>query len=88
MTACSKDAAQLTPTNLSNNPLTSAMDNAVNTAYLKYKNDLNTVGVSIGIYKNGVTSFYGYGETYVGSGVAPKSNTFLKSALSPKHLRA
>jgi CubicO group peptidase (beta-lactamase class C family) len=55
-------------------------DIAVNEAFLKYQKDLNTVGVSIGLYKNGNANFYGYGEAILGSGVAPNKNTFFEIA--------
>jgi CubicO group peptidase (beta-lactamase class C family) len=76
--ACSGEDALISPKLIINNPLLSATDSAVNKAFLKYQNDLNTVGVSIGLYKKGVASFYGYGETKQGSGTAPQKNTFFE----------
>ena len=77
-TACGKTEISVSPTLNTNNPLQSATDSAVQKAYSKYFNDLNTVGLSIGLYKNGKTYYYGYGETKKGNGVAPSSNTFFE----------
>ncbi len=76
--SCKKENVLISPKLVINNPLLSATDSAVNKAFLKYQNDLNTVGVSIGLYKNGVSNFYGYGETMQGSGIAPQKNTFFE----------
>jgi CubicO group peptidase (beta-lactamase class C family) len=76
--SCSKEEVSLSPTSTANNPLLSATDKAVNDAFLKYQKDLNTVGVSIGIYKDDKASYYGYGETKLGSGKAPDKNTFFE----------
>lgn len=77
-TSCSVEEALISPKSVVNNPLISVTDKAVNEAFLKYQKDLNTVGVSIGIYKKGVASFYGYGETQLGSTKAPDKNTFFE----------
>jgi CubicO group peptidase (beta-lactamase class C family) len=77
-TSCSVNEVLTSPKSVVNNPLISATDKAVNEAYLKYQKDLNTVGVSIGLYKNGVANFYGYGETALGSAKAPDKNTFFE----------
>jgi CubicO group peptidase (beta-lactamase class C family) len=76
--ACNKDATLLSPVLNTNNPLLTATDKAVQTAFLKYKDSLNTVGLSIGIYKNGAASFYGYGETQKDNGTVPTKNTFFE----------
>lgn len=76
--ACKKESLLLTPMPNTNNPLLTATDKAVQAAFLKYKDSLNTVGLSIGIYKNGVASFYGYGETKKDNGIAPTKNTFFE----------
>lgn len=76
--SCTKNEISISPKLTSNNPLLSPTDTAVNNAFLKYQKDLNTVGVSIGLYKNGVASFYGYGEAILGSGIAPNKNTFFE----------
>ena len=64
------------PAELTNNNLSSDIDIAVDNIYNGYKDNLNTVGLSIGILKNGETHFYGYGETKKGSGNIPNQNTF------------
>lgn len=76
--ACNKEEVLTSPASTVNNPLLSATDKAVHSAYLTYQKDLNTVGVSIGLYKDGVAQFYGYGETKQGNGVAPTKNTFFE----------
>ena len=78
LTACGQEEVLVSPTINTNNPLQSAVDNAVQKAYLKSYKDLNTVGVSIGLYKNGVANYYGYGETKKGNGTAPNKNTFFE----------
>lgn len=57
------------------NRLSTALDRAVDQAVQPYISDLNTVGLSIGILKDGKTYFYGYGETAKGSGRLPTKNT-------------
>ena len=36
-----------------NNPLLNSIDSGVHAAYLKHKDSVNSVGMSIGLYKNG-----------------------------------
>ncbi len=76
--ACGKEAVLISPAATFNNPQLSATDKAVHKAYLTYQKDLNTVGLSIGLYKNGTAHFYGYGETALGSGSIPNQNTFFE----------
>ena len=77
-TSCSVEDVSISPKSVVNNPLISATDKAVNEAFLKYQKDLNTVGVSIGIYRKGVASFYGYGESILGGAKAPNKDTFFE----------
>jgi CubicO group peptidase (beta-lactamase class C family) len=77
-TSCSVQDVSVSPKSVVNNPLISATDKAVNEVFLKYQKDLNTVGVSIGLYKNGVSNFYGYGESVLGGAKAPDKNTFFE----------
>jgi CubicO group peptidase (beta-lactamase class C family) len=76
--ACGKEDTAVSPAPITNNPQISSMDKAVQEAYLKYEKDLNTVGLSIGLYKNGTAYYYGYGETKRGNGAAPDQNTFFE----------
>jgi CubicO group peptidase (beta-lactamase class C family) len=78
LSSCKKNEVLISPKLIINNPLLTATDSAVNKAFLKYQNDLNTVGVSIGLYKSGSSNFYGYGETSMGSGTAPQKNSFFE----------
>jgi CubicO group peptidase (beta-lactamase class C family) len=64
------------PTTTTNNPLISEFDKAVNSIFIKYQNGLNTPGISIGIFKDNKSSFYGYGETKKGSAKVPDKDTY------------
>jgi CubicO group peptidase (beta-lactamase class C family) len=57
------------------NPLKSDIDKKVDTLARQYIQKGNTVGLSIGVYKGGVTSAYNYGETARGNNNLPASNT-------------
>lgn len=70
---CNKEI--LAPEILSNNPLISQQDIQVDNIFNQYRAGLNTVGISIGILKNGIYSYYGYGETQKGSGIVPNAHT-------------
>lgn len=61
-----------------NNPLSSGIDSAVHAAYLKHKDSVNTIGMSIGLYKNGKIYNYGYGETVKGNKTPPNEKTFFE----------
>lgn len=75
--SCKKEII-LTPTASTNNPQLNATDKAVHSAYLKYQDKLNTAGISIGIFRNDSSFFYGYGETKTGNGIVPTKNTFFE----------
>lgn len=76
LSACEK--AVIIPSDLSNNPLLTITDIEVDKIFKSHKAGLNTVGVSIGIFKDGQTYFYGYGETAKGNGVIPNPNTYFE----------
>jgi CubicO group peptidase (beta-lactamase class C family) len=78
ISSCKKENRLLIPASGFFNPLITSTDSAVHAAWLKYGNEVNTVGVSIGIYKNGKASFYGYGETKLGNQKVPDNNTFFE----------
>lgn len=78
LTSCKKAETLIEPKLIINNPLLSDTDSAVHKAFLKYQKDLNTVGVSIGIYKTSTANYYGYGEAIQGSGTVPTKNTFFE----------
>lgn len=61
---------------LSDNKLKTKMDSIVNSNALIYMLDPKSVGLSIGIYKNGKTYTYNYGEVEKGSNQLPNSKTF------------
>lgn len=48
---------------LTNNAMQTALDKQIDTIARQYINKMNTVGLNIGILKNGTTEIYGYGTT-------------------------
>lgn len=75
---CTKEEIILNPTSITNNPLISPIDIEVQKIFDTYKDDLNTVGLSMAILKNGTISYYGYGETKIGNGKVPDKNTLFE----------
>lgn len=55
-----------------------AMDKKVDTVARVYIQKTNTVGLSIGVLKNGVFKVYNYGETTKGSNKLPNANTLFE----------
>ncbi|MDB5144126.1 MAG: beta-lactamase family protein, partial [Mucilaginibacter sp.] len=53
-------------------------DKKVDSAARNYIQKSNTVGLSIGIFKDGVTHIYNYGETAAGNGVMPDANSIFE----------
>ncbi len=53
------------------NPLTTALDLAVDEPARRYMQDPDHVGLAIGIWQNGTSHFYSYGETTFGNGFLP-----------------
>lgn len=78
LASCTKEEIIVNPNSNTNNPKVSSIDMAVHTIFERYKNELSTVGLSIGIYKNGVANFYGYGETKKSMGITPDKNTLFE----------
>jgi CubicO group peptidase (beta-lactamase class C family) len=62
----------------STNPLTTALDKEVDSAIGPYINLQATVGLSIGILKDGKLFFYGYGETARGNKQIPDEHTLFE----------
>lgn len=60
------------------NPLKTALDKRVDSLARQYIQKVNTVGLSIGILRNGATTTYGYGETTKGNGKIPDANTLFE----------
>ena len=60
------------------NPLLNIVDKKVDTAARAYIQKTNTVGLSIGIIKNGNVSIYNYGETTKGNNKLPTGNTLFE----------
>jgi CubicO group peptidase (beta-lactamase class C family) len=61
---------------LSDNRRKTALDQAVDQAATLYMQSPEAVGMSIGVYWQGQTTFYNYGEVEKGSGRLPTSTTF------------
>jgi CubicO group peptidase (beta-lactamase class C family) len=76
--SCNKEEIKLVPIDKTNNTLLTATDSTVNKLFNQYKGDLETVGLSIGIFKNGLMHFYGFGETKKNSGKIPDKNTLFE----------
>ncbi len=60
------------------NPLRTEMDKQIDTVARKYIQKANTVGVIIGVVKNGTTSIYSYGETIKHNGKLPNEDNFFE----------
>lgn len=60
------------------NPMVSAMDKLVDSLARLYIQKSNTVGLNIGIIKDGKTSIYSYGETARGNKNLPDNNTIFE----------
>lgn len=76
--SCKESAKMITPATLTNNPLQSPMDSVIHKIFLDNLEKLDSPGVSIGILKDGETTFYGYGETQKGNGILPDEDTFFE----------
>ena len=76
--SCNTENVSVVPKENTNNTSLTPIDSAVNSLFLKYQKEINTVGLSIGIYKNGVVNYYGYGETKLNSGKIPDKNTYFE----------
>lgn len=61
---------------LSDNPLKSAMDSIVDKAARSYFKNLKTVGLSVGVVKDGSFYVYNYGEAEKGGGKLPTADSF------------
>lgn len=63
---------------LSDNPLSTSIDKQIDTVARKYIDRLNTVGLAIGIWKNGKKVTYGYGATVKRKGSVPLPGTIFE----------
>ena len=73
---CTKDP--IAPAELSTNPLLSQMDKDIDALVQKHRNALNTVGMTVGFWKDGESAIYGYGETKKGNQQVPDAHTFFE----------
>lgn len=69
------DKLMVVPTS---NPLKTPLDKMVDAAATKYINRANTVGLCIGVIKNGQINIYGYGETIKGGKHLPDAETIFE----------
>jgi CubicO group peptidase (beta-lactamase class C family) len=60
------------------NPLKSTTDKIIDSVVRRYIQKSNTVGLSIGLIKDGKTTIYNYGETKSGNGKLPTANTIFE----------
>jgi CubicO group peptidase (beta-lactamase class C family) len=60
------------------NPMKTLMDKSIDSVARKYIQKGNTVGLCIGVIKNGVQTIYGYGETVKGKGKIPNGDNFFE----------
>jgi len=73
------DVATLkTETVATSNPLNSVLDKEIDTVARQYIQKINTVGLSIGIFKDGKTHTYNYGEITQGLGQLPNENSLFE----------
>jgi CubicO group peptidase (beta-lactamase class C family) len=73
---CTKDP--IAPAELSTNPLMSQRDKDIDALVQKHRNALNTVGMTVGFWKDGESSTYGYGEIKKGGKQVPDAHTFFE----------
>jgi len=73
---CTKDP--IAPAELSSNPLLSQLDKDIDALVQKHRNALNTVGMTVGFWKDGESAIYGYGETKKGNQQVPDAHTFFE----------
>jgi CubicO group peptidase (beta-lactamase class C family) len=60
------------------NPLRSEMDKTIDVVARTYIQKATTVGLCIGVLKNGKINVYGYGETIKGNGKIPNADNFFE----------
>ncbi|RYE30556.1 MAG: class A beta-lactamase-related serine hydrolase, partial [Sphingobacteriaceae bacterium] len=60
------------------NPLQTPIEKEIDAAIRTYIQKPNTIGLSIGIIKDGKTTIYNYGETAKGNGKLPDANTIFE----------
>ncbi|MGS0527710.1 serine hydrolase domain-containing protein [Zobellia nedashkovskayae] len=77
LSSCIKENI-VVPADLTSNPKSSDIDIKVDDIFNSHRENINTIGLSIGILKNGETHFYGYGEIKKGSNIIPNENTFFE----------
>ncbi len=74
-TSCKKDDSEPSQEVETNNPLLTDFDKRINEIIAPYANSSSTASLSIGIFKDNQTSYYGYGETKKGNNTIPDSET-------------
>ncbi|MGA0560425.1 serine hydrolase [Larkinella sp. VNQ87] len=82
------DISEKTGAVLTSNPLRTAFDKKADAVAQAYVKKANTVGLSIGIWRNDSLFTYGYGETAKGSRHVPDANTLFEIGSISKTLTA
>ncbi|RPH29587.1 MAG: class A beta-lactamase-related serine hydrolase [Bacteroidales bacterium] len=77
-TSCLKDESETTQALKTNNPLITDFDLKINEIIAPYAMKYSTAGVSVGIYKNNQTFYYGYGSKKKGINSIPDSETLFE----------
>jgi CubicO group peptidase (beta-lactamase class C family) len=73
--SCKKENTEPVKTIKTNNPLADELDKRINEIISPYALKSSTASISIGIFKDNITRYYGYGETQKGNGIIPDSTT-------------
>jgi len=71
--ACKKD--EPLQSIITNNPMSNDLDKKIHEIIAPYSEKASTASVSIGVFKDNRTSYYGYGETKKGNNTIPDSTT-------------
>jgi CubicO group peptidase (beta-lactamase class C family) len=74
-TSCKKDDTEPAQEIKTNNPLTTEFDKRINDILTPYAKLSSNASVSIGVFKDNQTMYYGYGETKKGNNTIPNSET-------------
>jgi CubicO group peptidase (beta-lactamase class C family) len=73
--SCNKETLEPTQELKTNNPLSTDFDKRINEILAPFAKQISTAGVSVGVFKDNQTFYYGYGETKKGNNAIPNSET-------------
>jgi CubicO group peptidase (beta-lactamase class C family) len=74
-TACKKDSTEPSQVLKTNNPMSTDLDKRINEIMSPYAQKSSRASISLGVFKDNQTSYYGYGETKKGNNTIPDSET-------------